>query len=103
MRKKKQENPEKSGCFARKIAQMEKGIEKELLNLRIDDLPLLYAIIKQLKIGKTIDKHLLVYGNWLGALPGQLIELWLSYMLSIGCIKVHKKFPYFLNPRNQTF
>lgn len=61
---------------------MEKGIEKELLNLRIDDLPLLYAIIKQLKIGKTIDKHLLVHGNWLGALPGQLIELWLCYMLS---------------------
>lgn len=57
-------------------------MEKELLNIRIDDLPLLYAIIKQLKIGETVNKHLIVHGNWLGALPGEIIELWLCYMLS---------------------
>lgn len=64
------------------MALMKKDTEKELINLRVDDLPLLYAVIKQLKIGETLNQYLSVHGNWTGTLPGQIIELWLCYMLS---------------------
>jgi len=62
--------------------QISKQVEKELLTIRVDDIPLLFHVIKQLKIGETIDKHILVHGNWVGILPGQIIEIWLCYMLS---------------------
>lgn len=57
-------------------------MEKELLNYRLDELPLLYSVIKTLGIGKSVNKYIQVHGNWKGELPGQILELWLCYMLS---------------------
>lgn len=57
-------------------------MEKELINLRTDDIPLLYAIIRQLKVGEIINDHIQVHGNWEGELPGGVLELWLCYILS---------------------
>lgn len=57
-------------------------MEKELLNLRTDDLPLLYTLIRQLGVAKSINRYITVHGNWIGPLPGTLLELWLCYILS---------------------
>ncbi|MFK7984260.1 MAG: hypothetical protein AB8G86_30080 [Saprospiraceae bacterium] len=57
-------------------------MEKELVNLRTDDLPLLYTVIGQLGVGNAINKYIEVHGNWVGPLPGTLLELWLCYILS---------------------
>ena len=50
--------------------------------LRIDDLPLLYAQIKEMGIQRIIDETILTHGNWTGISLGHLIGLWLCYLLS---------------------
>jgi len=57
---------------------------KELISLRIDDLPLLFTVIQQLGLAKSINTYIKVHGNWEGTLPGDLLELWLCYILSSG-------------------
>ena len=59
-------------------------MEKALIDLRIDDIALLYAEIQSLKIGEKIDEHLIRHGNWEGVSAGRVVELWLCYMLSEG-------------------
>ena len=59
-------------------------MEKELLSLRVDDIPLIYAEIQSLKIGELIDRHFVAHGNWEGASAGSITELWMCYILSEG-------------------
>ena len=61
---------------------MTKKLEQSIITYRLDDLPLLYTIIKSLGIGKSVDNYIKVHGNWCGALPGTILELWLCYILS---------------------
>ena len=49
---------------------------------RLDDLPLLGAVLKELKIAQTIDKHFVAHGNWSGASLGTLGSVFLLYALS---------------------
>lgn len=59
-------------------------MEKELINLRADSLPLLYSLIKQLGLAESVNASIKVHGNWEGTLPGELLELWLCYLLNTG-------------------
>lgn len=59
-------------------------MEKELISLRADDLPLLFTLMQKYGVGKSINRYVEVHGNWVGALPGEVLELWLCYILSNG-------------------
>ena len=49
---------------------------------RLDDLPLLGAALKELKIAETIDKYFVAHGNWRGASLGTVGSAFLLYVLS---------------------
>lgn len=57
-------------------------MEKTVVTYRVDDLLVLYTVIKSLGIGRSVDKYIKVHGNWTGTLPGSILELWLCYILS---------------------
>ena len=37
-----------------------------VINERVDDLPLLLAQLKQMGVSEQLDKHFLTHGNWQG-------------------------------------
>jgi transposase len=57
-------------------------MQEELLSLRLDELPLLQHIIRELGIEAAVDNALPAHGNWCGASIGQVVSLWLCYILS---------------------
>jgi transposase len=57
-------------------------MEKELISYQAGDLPVLYTIVKSLDIASSVNKNIKVHGNWEGTLPGEILELWLCYILS---------------------
>ena len=61
---------------------LHKKAMQSLKVLRIDDLPLLYAQVKELGIQQIIDKIIIPHGNWQGISIGHLISVWLCYLLS---------------------
>jgi transposase len=51
--------------------------------VRLDDLPLLFAIMERLQINTILDQHLSRHLNWAGELSiGQVVVGWLVYVLS---------------------
>ena len=57
-------------------------MKRNLINLRVDDLPLLYSLVSSLGIQSSIDNQRREHGNWSGVSAGQIVELWLCYILS---------------------
>ena len=55
---------------------------QELLTYRVDDLPILYSQVKRLNLRKSVDEHFQLHGNWVGSSPGQILELWICYILN---------------------
>jgi transposase len=49
---------------------------------RIDDIPLLLAIMAEMEIQKQIDKEVSPHGLWQGCSVGTMVVLWLSYILT---------------------
>jgi transposase len=49
---------------------------------RVDDLPLLYGMIKRMEIQSMIDQVIIAHGNWQGISPGWVISIWLIHILS---------------------
>jgi len=49
---------------------------------RIDDLPLLYGLLKKMGVQKSIDEVIEAHGNWAGVSPGWVITIWLMHILS---------------------
>lgn len=49
---------------------------------RVDDLPLLFGLLQQMRIQVIIDKVIMPHGNWQGLTPGWVITLWLMHILS---------------------
>jgi transposase len=49
---------------------------------RVDDIPVLLAILERMGIQKLLDKHFITHGNWQGISLGWLAVVWLSYILS---------------------
>ena len=50
--------------------------------LSVADIPLLYSIIEEYKIGAWFDHHKPSHGNWDGASPGTVLGVWLCYLLT---------------------
>ena len=53
-----------------------------VINERVDDLPLLLAQLKQMRVSEQLDKHFPAHGNWQGLSLGWVAIVWLSYILS---------------------
>jgi len=56
------------------------GIEAQIE--RIDEIPLLYGMIKRMGIQEIIDQVLKAHGNWQGLSPGWVISIWLIHILN---------------------
>jgi len=51
---------------------------------RVDDIPLLLAQMDKMNIAALLDKHFPMHGNWQGLSLGQIVIVWLAYILSEG-------------------
>jgi len=51
---------------------------------RSDDVPLLLAEMKKMEVAALLDKHFPTHGNWQGLSLGQVVVVWLAYILSEG-------------------
>ena len=51
---------------------------------RSDDIPLLLAQMEKMEVAALLDKHFPTHGNWQGLSLGQLVVVWLAYILSEG-------------------
>jgi transposase len=51
---------------------------------RVDDIPLLLAVLKQMGIIDIFNEQLKRHGNWEGLAGGYIIAVWLAYILSQG-------------------
>jgi transposase len=49
---------------------------------RVDDLPVLFGLLQQMRIQAIIDNIITSHGNWEGLTPGWVITLWLMHILS---------------------
>ena len=50
----------------------------------MDDIPLLLAQMEKMNIAALLDKHFPMHGNWQGLSLGQIVVVWLAYILSEG-------------------
>ena len=57
-------------------------MSRSLVNFRVDDIPLLYSLVRDLGVQGVINGQKSVHGNWSGVSAGQIVELWLCYILS---------------------
>ena len=51
---------------------------------QVDDIPLLLAKIKQMGIVEIFNEEIKQHGNWEGLGAGEIISVWLAYILSEG-------------------
>lgn len=51
---------------------------------RIDDIPLLLAQMKTLQLAELLDKAFPMHGNWQGLSLGNIVQVWLAYILNEG-------------------
>jgi transposase len=49
---------------------------------RIDDIPLLLAQMDKMGITRLLDEHISAHGNWKGLSLGQIVPVWLAFILS---------------------
>ena len=57
--------------------------EEKLISIEVNEIPLLYSIIREMGISEAVNGSKQVHWNWVGTSIGDLIELWLCYILSI--------------------
>ena len=53
-------------------------------NERVDDIPLLLAQMEKMQVANLLDNHFPTHGNWQGLSLGQVVVVWLAYILSEG-------------------
>jgi len=51
---------------------------------RTDDVPVILAFLRQMRVAELIDKHFPTHGNWTGLSLGQMLSVWLTFILSEG-------------------
>jgi transposase len=56
------------------------GIEGQIE--RVDELPVLFGLLKQMGIQSIIDRVIKPHGNWQGLSPGWVVVIWLMHVLS---------------------
>jgi transposase len=54
----------------------------EITHQRIDDIPLLLAIMSEMGIPQQIDKQIKPHGHWQGISVGTVVTIWLCYILT---------------------
>lgn len=57
-----------------------KGTEAQIE--RVDDLPVIFGLLQQMRIQVIIDNVVIPHGNWQGLSPGWVIAIWLMHILS---------------------
>lgn len=50
----------------------------------VEDIPVLIAKLKRMRILELAERHYVAHGNWQGCSVGQMIIVWLTYILSEG-------------------
>ncbi|MCP4936898.1 MAG: transposase [bacterium] len=61
---------------------MENKKQKEPHIERVDDLPVLFGLLQQMRIQEIVDAAIMPHGNWDGLSHGWVITIWLMYILS---------------------
>lgn len=56
--------------------------KQELISLRVDDVALIYTVVKSMGVAEAVNDHYMIHGNWKGISPGAVPEIWLCYILS---------------------
>ena len=51
---------------------------------RIDDIPLLMAMMDRIQLAPFLDQHFPTHGNWQGLSLGMVTQVWLAFILSEG-------------------
>jgi transposase len=51
---------------------------------RTDDIPVILAFLQQMRVAEVIDKHFPTHGHWTGLSLGQMLSVWLTFILSEG-------------------
>jgi len=67
--------------------------------LNTDDIPIIYAQVKALRIQEIIDSAIIVHGNWIGSSVGHVFNIWTCYLLSeadhrLSCVESWVKTHY---------
>ncbi len=59
--------------------------EREQLTIeRVDDIPILLAQLERMQVASLLDRYFPPHGNWQGLSLGEVVEVWLSHILSEG-------------------
>ena len=53
---------------------------------RTDDIPAIIAFLLKMRVAELIDKHFPTNGNWTGLSLGQMLVVWLTFIISEGDI-----------------
>lgn len=61
---------------------------------RIDDIPVILAQLKKMRVDTLIDKHFPTNGNWTGLSLGGVVVVWLTFILSEGDHRLYRVEPW---------
>ena len=51
---------------------------------RVDDIPIVLAQLERMQVASLLDRYFPTHGNWQGLSLGEVVEVWLSHILSEG-------------------
>ena len=51
---------------------------------RTDDIPVIIAFLLKMRVAELIDQHFPTNGNWTGLSLGQMLVVWLTFIISEG-------------------
>jgi transposase len=55
-----------------------------IIHERTDDIPVILAFLQQMRVAELIDQHFPTHGHWTGLSLGQMLSVWLTFILSEG-------------------
>jgi hypothetical protein len=61
---------------------------------RTDDIPVLIAFLLKMRVAEVIDKHCPTNGHWPGLSLGQMLVVWLTFIISEGDHRLYHVEPW---------
>src|SRR5918992_3809493 len=61
---------------------------------RTDDIPVIVALLLKMRVAEWSDKHFPTNGNWTGLSLGQMLGVWLPFILSKGDHRLSRVAPW---------
>ena len=61
---------------------------------RTDDIPVIIAFLLKMRVADLIDKHFPTNGNWTGLSLGQMLVVWLTFIISEGDHRLYHVEPW---------